>query len=168
MSDEVFRRFQNITHFIFDVDGVFTNSQVLLTEEGNLLRSMTTRDGFGVKMALRNGLGISVITGGNSNGVRKRLSGLGVSSIYTGVEDKISVLADLVQSEKIDREQLLYMGDDLPDIEAMKAVGTACCPSDAVPEIKECAHYIASAKGGEGCVREIIEKVLKMQSLWNY
>ncbi len=168
MSEEFLRRFQEVKHFIFDVDGVFTNSQVLLTEDGNLLRSMTTRDGYAVKVALRQGYGISVITGGSSNGVRKRLSSLGVSSIYTGIDDKLSVFNQLVESDGLDPKDLLYMGDDLPDIHAMKAVGLACCPSDAVPEIKTCAHYIASTKGGEGCVREIIEKVLKIQSNWKY
>lgn len=168
MSEDFLRRFQEVKHFIFDVDGVFTNSQVLLTEEGDLLRSMTTRDGFAVKVALKQGYGISVITGGSSNGVRKRLSSLGVSSIYTGIDDKLSVFNELIQSDGLNPKDLLYMGDDLPDIHAMKAVGLACCPADAVPQIKTCAHYIAATKGGEGCVREIIEKVLKIQSNWKY
>jgi 3-deoxy-D-manno-octulosonate 8-phosphate phosphatase (KDO 8-P phosphatase) len=168
MSNDYLRRFQGVKHFMFDVDGVFTNSQLLLTEKGELLRSMSTRDGFAVKVALQQAYGITVITGGKSNGVRERLKKLGVTRIFSGIEDKLAVLTELTRSQAIDLSEVLYMGDDLPDIHVMKEVGLACCPGDAVPEIKSISQVITTAKGGEGCVREIIEKVLKIQSNWNY
>ncbi|NBB88950.1 MAG: HAD hydrolase family protein [Bacteroidetes bacterium] len=168
MSNGLLHKLERIKHFVFDVDGVFTNSQLLLTENGDLLRSMSTRDGLSIKIALRMGYGISIITGGKSNGVRKRLSGLGVSSIYTDVEDKLTVFKDLIESENINREQVLFMGDDLPDIAPMQRAGLACCPFDAAEEIKKIADYITASGGGKGCVREIVEKVLRIQSNWNY
>lgn len=168
MANGLLHKLERIRHFVFDVDGVFTNSQLLLTENGDLLRSMSTRDGLSIKIALRMGYGISIITGGKSNGVRKRLSGLGVSSIYTDVEDKLTVFDELIESENINREQVLFMGDDLPDIAPMQRAGLACSPFDAAEEIKKIADYITAAEGGKGCVREIVEKVLRIQSNWKY
>lgn len=168
MSTDYLRFLQDVKHFMFDVDGVFTNSQLLLTEDGHMLRSMSTRDGYAVKMALKENYGITVITGGNSEGVRKRLSRLGVQNIYIGIEDKLTVLRDVITSKNLNRNEILYMGDDLPDFSVMKEVGVPCCPGDAVAEIKACSKIITAANGGEGCVREIIEKVLKMQSKWNF
>ncbi|HKK62500.1 MAG TPA: HAD hydrolase family protein [Bacteroidales bacterium] len=168
MSSDYLHVFQKVKHFMFDVDGVLTNSQLLLTEKGELLRSMTTRDGFAIKIALKEQYGITIITGGSSTGVQKRLSLLGITNIHSGIEDKLTVLKDLIGSNDLNPEEILYMGDDLPDIHVMKEVGLPCCPADAVPEIKACSKAITSANGGEGCVREIIEKVLKIQSKWNY
>ena len=168
MANDLLHKLEKISHFVFDVDGVFTNSQLLLAENGDLLRSMSTRDGLSIKIALRMGYGISIITGGRSNGVRKRLSGLGISSIYTDVEDKLAVFNELIESENIDQERVLFMGDDLPDITPMQKAGLACAPSDAVEEIKKIADYVTAAEGGRGCVREIVEKVLRIQSNWKY
>jgi 3-deoxy-D-manno-octulosonate 8-phosphate phosphatase (KDO 8-P phosphatase) len=158
--------FKSIRSFVFDVDGVFTNSQILVTEEGALLRSMSVRDGFAVKNAIREGYPVCIITGGYSEGVVHRLKGLGVRDVFSGVQDKLPVLKSYVEAYNLDLETILYMGDDLPDYEAMRRVGLPTCPSDAVREIKEFSRYISPFDGGHGCVRDVIEKVMRLQGTW--
>jgi 3-deoxy-D-manno-octulosonate 8-phosphate phosphatase (KDO 8-P phosphatase) len=158
--------FKSIRSFVFDVDGVFTNSQILVTEEGALLRSMSVRDGFAVKNAIREGYPVCIITGGNSEGVVLRLKGLGVRDVFSGVQDKLPVLKSYVEAYDLDMEGILYMGDDLPDYEAMRRVGLPTCPRDAVREIQELSRYISPFDGGHGCVRDVIEKVMRLQGTW--
>lgn len=158
--------FKQIKTFIFDVDGVFTNSELIITEEGELLRKMHTRDGYAVKLALNAGIDVIIITGGSSIGVVKRLKGLGVKRVYYGIKKKLEVYNSLVRNEVVDPETTAYMGDDLPDFCVMKEVKIACCPSDAATEILEMSDYVSPKKGGEGAVRDVLEKTLRMQSKW--
>lgn len=158
--------FKSIKSFVFDVDGVFTNSQLLVTEEGALLRTMSVRDGFAVKNAIREGYSVCIITGGNSEGVVHRLKGLGILHVFSGVQDKLPVLKSYVEAYELDLETILYMGDDLPDYEPMRRVGLPTCPADAVREIQDLARYISPYNGGQGCVRDVIEKVMRLQGTW--
>lgn len=158
--------FQSVKGFIFDVDGVFTNSQILILEDGSLLRSMNTRDGYAVKRALEAGFFVGIITGGKSEGVIRRFRNLGVEAIYAGRDDKKTALAELLEEHNLDAGDLIYMGDDMLDLDVLRLVGLPCAPADAVPEVLKIARYVASAKGGEGCVREVVEKCLKVQECW--
>lgn len=157
----------DIHTFIFDVDGVLTNGEILITEDGQLLRKMNTRDGYAMKYAIDKGYNIMIITGGKSEGVVSRLKGLGIKEIYSGVKDKQRVLEELSVLHELDLGRVLYMGDDIPDLQPMRRVGIAACPHDAAEEILNICHFISNYKGGEGCVRDIIEKVMKLQGTWN-
>lgn len=159
-------KFRDIDTLIFDVDGVFTNSNLLITESGQLLRTMNTRDGYAVKKAIESGLRIAIITGGNSKGVVSRLQGLGVVDIYSGIRHKVEAFDEYLLTYDLHKSQVLYMGDDLPDQEVMLQVGMPVCPADAVPEIKAISKYVSPLEGGHGCVRDVIEKVLKLKKLW--
>jgi 3-deoxy-D-manno-octulosonate 8-phosphate phosphatase (KDO 8-P phosphatase) len=156
----------DIKHFIFDVDGVLTNGCVQVQENGDLLRQMHTRDGYALKTALEQKFSITIITGGNSIGVIKRLEVLGIKDIHSNIKNKLKILEEMVHSHNLDLNQVAYMGDDLPDYECMRAVHLAACPTDAAMEIKTVSQYISPYKGGEGCVRDLIEKVLKAQNKW--
>lgn len=162
----VLAEFKDISTFIFDVDGVFTNSELLITEEGELLRKMHTRDGYAVKLALRADIDVIIITGGSSIGVVKRLKGLGVTRVFYGIKDKLEVFNSLVRNQVLDPKSTAYMGDDLPDYTVMKQVRLACCPNDAAPEILKLSDYISPQDGGKGAVRDVLEKVLRSQSKW--
>jgi 3-deoxy-D-manno-octulosonate 8-phosphate phosphatase (KDO 8-P phosphatase) len=159
-------KFRDIQTFIFDVDGVLTDNRILITEEGHLLRTMHIRDGYAMKLALRAGYRIGIITGGSSQGVSKRLEGLGITDIYTGRFEKMEAFEEYVLKYDLDVKTILYMGDDLPDRPVMRRVGLPTCPGDAIPEILEFVDYISPFKGGDGCVRDVIEKVMKLQGKW--
>lgn len=155
-----------ITTFIFDVDGVLTDGTLQISTNGDLLRTMNIKDGFAMKHAMQKGLTVCVISGGYNEGVRHRLKGLGVTDIYLGCPDKVEQMKEFFDIYDIKPEEVLYMGDDMPDYYAMKKVGLPCCPQDAVAEIKEISRYISHKKGGKGCVREVIEQVMKVQGKW--
>lgn len=159
-------RFKNIDTFIFDVDGVFTSGNLLITEAGELLRTMNVKDGYAVKRAVEAGFRIAIITGGSSKGVTKRLEGLGITDIYTGTHDKLTAYREYDDIHDLDEANVLYMGDDIPDLEVMRIVGLPCCPQDAVVEIREVCYYVSPHKGGRGCVRDVIERVMKLQGKW--
>lgn len=165
----VLEQFKKIHTLIFDVDGVLTDSGVLILEDGKLLRRMNVRDGYALKLAVQNDLRVAIITGGKSSGVTERLKNLGITDIYSGADNKIDkyeeflLLNDLTSQ---DEEGILYMGDDLPDYEVMRRVGLPVCPQDAAPEIINLARYVSPQKGGAGCVRDVIEKILKLQGKW--
>ena len=157
---------KDIKAFIFDVDGVLTDSSVLVTSEGEMLRRMSTRDGFAIKTAVDAGFLVCIISGGKNEGVRKRLEGLGVKEISLGAHDKVVHLNELFQKHHLKPENVIYMGDDIPDIPPMKLVGLPTCPQDVVPEVKAVSKYISHKNGGHGSVRDIIEQVLKVQGHW--
>ncbi len=159
-------KFQDIRTFIFDVDGVMTDSSVYILENGSLLRKMNTRDGMALQIAINKGYQVIVITGGKSEGVIKRLQGLGIKQIYSGIQDKIRVVEDLVAHENLDLARTLYMGDDLNDYACLRAVHLSSCPSDAAYEIKALVQYVSPFAGGAGCVRDVIEKVLRLHGKW--
>lgn len=156
-----------ITTFIFDVDGVLTNGEVSITTNGELIRNMNTKDGFALKTAVLEGFNVCIISGGNNEGVRTRLNGLGIQDIYLGTHHKIEQFETYINSKNINPKNILYMGDDIPDYLVMKEVGLPSCPKDAVPEIQEISLYISQKKGGKGCVRDVIEQVLKVQGKWH-
>ena len=157
---------KHIDTFVFDVDGVFTDGTVLITTDGELLRKMNIQDGYAVKTALKKGYRICIITGGTNEGVRKRLKGLGVTDIYLGADHKIDTMKEYLELYEIDPATVLYMGDDLPDLPCLQMVGMPTCPQNAVPEIKEICKYISPRAGAEGCVRDVIEQVLKVKGDW--
>src|SRR5690606_21901755 len=160
------QKLKNITTFIFDVDGVLTDGSILLMPTGEMVRSMHTKDGYAMQYAIKKGYRIAVITGGRDKMVEERLKYLGLTDIYSGVRDKMEAYTDLLYSYQLKPEEIVYMGDDLPDFEVMKQVGLPCCPNDAVPEIREICDYISLINGGKGCVRDIIEQTLKVQKKW--
>lgn len=157
---------ERVKAFIFDVDGVFASSRVYLHPSGEMMRSMNIKDGYAVFYAIRKGYPICIISGGTSESVRARFSRLGIKDIYLGSNDKMNNFRDFLEKYGILPENILYMGDDLPDYKVMKEVGFPTCPSDAVEEIKSISVYISDKPGGEGCVRDIIEQVLRLQGKW--
>jgi 3-deoxy-D-manno-octulosonate 8-phosphate phosphatase (KDO 8-P phosphatase) len=160
------KSFKNISTFVFDIDGVLTDGNVLVMDNGDMLRKMNVKDGYALQFAVKKEYNIIILSGGRSPEAQVRLEKLGISNIYTQVEDKMEKLKELVNKLKIEKEEILYMGDDIPDYEVMQYCGLACCPADAVVEIKRISKYISPLKGGEGCVRDVIEKVLKLQNRW--
>jgi 3-deoxy-D-manno-octulosonate 8-phosphate phosphatase (KDO 8-P phosphatase) len=155
-----------ITTFIFDVDGVLTDGNVTVFPDGQLIRKMHIKDGYALKTAIENGYNVCIISGGTNEAVRSRLKNLGVTDIYLGVHNKIEQLNEYLDLYDIQLQQVLYMGDDLPDFHVMKTVGLAACPKDAVQEIQDISIYISQKKGGNGCVRDVIEQVMKVQDKW--
>ncbi|MDX1462711.1 MAG: HAD-IIIA family hydrolase [Marinirhabdus sp.] len=155
-----------ITTLVFDVDGVLTDGTIMVTTEGEMYRRMNIKDGYALKTAVDRGMHVCVISGGSNEGVRKRLQGLGITDIHLGTHQKTETLQRYLQENRLQAKNTLYMGDDIPDLKVMQEVGMPCCPQDAVPEIKEISKYVSHRKGGEGCVRDIIEQVLKVQGKW--
>ncbi len=168
IMENPFAAFHQIRAFFFDVDGVMTDGSLLITESGEFLRRMSTRDGLAMKLAVRLGYPIGVITGGSSLGVEKRLQLLGVSPIYSGIQTKGPVFLEHIRTSGMDPATILYMGDDCPDLDVMEHVGLAACPADAIPEIQRICSYISPFKGGDGCVRDVIEKTLRIQEKWPF
>jgi len=158
---------RNITTFIFDVDGVFTDGTLLITTKGEMLRKMSVKDGYALKSALQKGYNVCIITGGTNEGVRERLRGLGVTDIHMGAHHKEEPLKEYLDIYNIKPENVLYMGDDLPDIPPMKMVALPCCPQDAVQEVKAISKYISHREGGDECVRDVIEQVMKVRGDWH-
>jgi 3-deoxy-D-manno-octulosonate 8-phosphate phosphatase (KDO 8-P phosphatase) len=157
---------ENIKCFVFDVDGVLTDGMTLALESGEQARAFNIKDGYGIERALLAGFHVAIISGGNQIGVRKRLEFLKINHIHLGVKNKVEVLSQLCKEIKVKPEEMLYVGDDLPDYEVMQLVGLPCCPADAVSEIKEISKYVCDNSGGKGCVREVIEKVMRRQAKW--
>lgn len=156
-----------IKTFIFDVDGVLTDGKILINSDGELLRSFDTKDGYAMKCALVKGFKIVIITGGRNEAVRERFKELGVIDIYLGAHHKLDAYQDLMDNYDLNPEEILYIGDDIPDIPVMEKVGLGCCPANAASDVKAMADYVSHKKGGEGCVRELIEQVLRVQGKWS-
>ncbi len=159
-------KLQSITTFIFDYDGVLTDGKVLVINGNEQLRSANVKDGYALQYAVKKGYKICVISGGKSLSVTQRMESLGVTDVFLGVEKKIETFNKYISDNNLDKSQVLYMGDDIPDYEVMLNVGVATCPEDAAMEIKAIADYISDVKGGEGCVRDIIEQVLRLHDNW--
>lgn len=157
---------KHITTLIFDVDGVFTDSSVLLLPDGEQVRIMSSKDGYAVQLAVKKGIRIAVISGGRSEAVRMRMNGLGVQDVFLHASNKVIIFKEYSQKHQLSPDEILYMGDDIPDYQVMKHVGLPTCPKDAAPEIREISRYISHKNGGEGCVRDIIEQVLRAQDKW--
>ena len=155
-----------ITTFILDVDGVLTNSTVHVTSEGEMLRTMSIRDGYAMKAAVESGYRVCVISGGSNDGVRIRLQNLGITDIHLAAPDKVATFREYCRMYSIDPTEVLYMGDDIPDYHVMQLTGLPACPQDSVPEIKSVSKYISHRNGGHGAVRDVIEQVMKVQGKW--
>ena len=152
---------------IFDLDGVLTNGKVSVMPNGEWIREMDIKDGFALQHAVKSGLQIAVITGSFSTAVGERLKKLGIHNYFQNVSSKSAILNELMKRLAIKPEAVLFMGDDIPDLDAFSVVGLKACPADAVTEIIENADYISPQPGGNGCVRDIIEKVLRTQGKWS-
>ena len=159
-------RLKSITTFVLDVDGVLTNGKLILEGSGEITRTISTRDGYIIRRAIKKGYNVSIITFGNSEMLEKMMNYLGVSDIFSSVENKLETLNSYCSSKNITLENVLYMGDDMPDIDCIKSVSIGTCPNDAVPEIREVADYISHVNGGDGCVRDVMEQVLKINNDW--
>jgi 3-deoxy-D-manno-octulosonate 8-phosphate phosphatase (KDO 8-P phosphatase) len=157
----------DITTFIFDIDGVLTDSSVHITPTGEMLRIMNIRDGFAMKAAIESGYHVCIISGGSNEGVRIRLQNLGITDIYLGTPDKVKSFNEYCGIYHIKPEHVLYMGDDIPDYHVMQLVGLPTCPQDASPEIKAISNYISHKNGGKAAVRDVIEQVMKVQGKWH-
>ena len=160
--------FKKITTFIFDIDGVLTDGTVLVMDNGLQARRMHIKDGFALQMAVKNGYNVLIISGGNSPQIIDRLEKLGITEVHMQVLDKKRFVEIYMQKNKLQPAEILYMGDDLPDLPLMATIGLSCCPTDAVDEVKEIVKYVSPVNGGFGCVRDVIEKVLKQNNHWHY
>lgn len=158
--------FKTINTFVFDIDGVLTDGNVLVIPDGIMLRKMNVRDGYALQLAIKKKYEIIIISGSYSAEAQIRLEKLGITKIFMRIENKLEKLKELIAAHQLNKEQILYMGDDIPDYEVMQYCGLATCPADAAAEIKTISKYISPLKGGQGCVRDVIEKVLKLQNNW--
>jgi 3-deoxy-D-manno-octulosonate 8-phosphate phosphatase (KDO 8-P phosphatase) len=162
----ILEKFRTIQAFILDVDGVLTDGAVEVFDTGEQVRRMSTRDGYALQLAVKKGYRLAVISGGFSDGVRLRLQQLGINDVFMKAGNKLEILFAYVREHGLPLDDVLYMGDDIPDYAVMKQVGLPCAPADAAPEIRHIAAYISSFTGGHGCVRDVIEKVLKLNGHW--
>ena len=160
------KKLSQITTFIFDVDGVLTDGSVILESSGEMVRTMHTKDGYALQHAVKKGYHIVIISGGSSVMVKKRLEGLGIEYIYLGKDHKLPVLNEHLQKHNISINQVLYMGDDIPDLPCLKVVGVSSCPNDASVEVREVCDYISHINGGKGCVRDVLEQTMRIQNKW--
>lgn len=163
----VLELFKPIKTFIFDVDGVLTNSRLLATEDGHLLRQVNIKDGYALQLAVKKGYNVWIISGGNSKAIKTRFENLGLKEVHIAVKDKKALLQELIQKNGVDLSTALYMGDDIPDYAVMQLCHLPTAPTDACMEIKDIAKYISPIEGGNGCVRDVIEKVLKLNGDWD-
>lgn len=161
-------KLNKIKAFVFDVDGVFTDGLVIATENGDLLRSHNAKDGYAVRVAALQNFPVAIITGGSSESIPKRFVQIGVdkSDIYLKSHYKIPDFYDFCSRHNLKPDEVLFMGDDIPDIGILKICGISTCPADAVTEVKEICEYISIYSGGKGCVRDVIEQTLKVQGKW--
>ena len=157
---------QPITTLIFDYDGVLTDGSVLTTENGDQLRVGHVRDGYALHLALKKGYNVAIISGGTSYSIVKRCESIGISDVFINIGNKMETFQTYVKQKNASLNQVLYMGDDIPDYPVMKIAGLSACPVDAAEEIKAISNYISHYKGGHGCVRDIIEQIMKIQGKW--
>lgn len=159
-------KLRDVKAFVFDVDGVFTDGTVFLDPGGEMVRTMNIKDGYAVQYCIKKGYPVGIISGGNSESVRTRFQRLGVTDIYLKSHSKIDDFDNFMFKYSLKDKDILYMGDDIPDYQVMTKVGVSTCPSDAVQEIKKISDYISDKRGGQGCVRDVIEQVLKLHGKW--
>ncbi len=155
-----------IRAIIFDIDGVLSTSTISMDADGQPVRSLNIKDGYAIQLAVKRGLLLAIITGGKTENVRLRYEGLGVQEVYIGVSMKLEVYERLKQKYGLSDEEVIYVGDDIPDYEIMKQCGLPCCPADAAQEIRGISRYVSPYLGGQGCGRDIIEQVLRVQCKW--
>lgn len=166
MEQNFKEKLKSVKTFIFDVDGVLTNGMLLVMPDGEFLRSMNIKDGYAMQLAIKKGYLIVIISGGHSTGVPIRLKRLGIQEVHMGVPDKNEVFSSIVTKYNLKHSEILYMGDDVPDSEVLTQCGVPCCPADAVTEIKSKCIYVSQKSGGDGCARDVIEQVMRLQGSW--
>lgn len=149
-----------------DVDGVLSTNNVFLQGDGQPCRTANIKDGYALQLAVKSGLNIAIITGGKSEAVKRRYDALGIQNVFMNVSVKIKTFNEWMREINVHPDEVIYMGDDIPDYEVMRACGCACCPSDAAREITAISRYVSPQAGGKGCVRDVIEQVLKAQGKW--
>lgn len=152
--------------FVFDIDGVLSLQTIALNSFGVPSRSVNLRDGYALQLAIKKGYSVGIISGSNSKEYKKRLKNLGVTDVYLNSRNKLANFTTFMKRNNLNREEVLFMGDDIPDFEVMKESGIPVCPADADSEIKQISSYISDKKGGEGCVRDVIEQVLRLHNKW--
>lgn len=157
---------RHVNTFVFDYDGVLTDGTVILMSNGDALRTANVKDGYALQLAMKKGYRVAIISGGYSESMVRRFEALKVKDVFLGVNNKIEVFNNYLSKNNIEPGQVLFMGDDIPDFEVMKTAGVPTCPADASEEIKAVAKYISHQKGGHGCVRDVIEQVMKIQGKW--
>jgi 3-deoxy-D-manno-octulosonate 8-phosphate phosphatase (KDO 8-P phosphatase) len=162
----ILARFRYIKAFVFDMDGVLTDGSLIVDANGQWLRKMSTRDGYALQLAVNYDYRVVVISGSESEPVESRLRKLGVTEVFMKVNNKADFLKDYLSKNNVALSETLFMGDDIPDYNCMAIAGFACCPGDAAAEIKQVSSYISPMCGGDGCVRDVIEKVLKLNNKW--
>lgn len=151
---------------ILDVDGVLSSETIGMDDNGEPVRTINIKDGYAIQLAEKQGLSLAIMTGGRNESIRRRYSYLGVKDIYLNCSMKISIYDEFMSKYGFSDDEVVYMGDDIPDYQIMKRVGCPCCPSDACAEIKDISIYISQKRGGNGCVRDVIEQILKAQGKW--
>ena len=156
----------HITTFIFDFDGVMTDGRVFCDFEGHPLRATSVKDGYALQLATKLGYNVAVISGAICPSTIVRMNSLGVTDVFTGIPNKVLKLNEYMQEKGLNPEEIVFMGDDIPDLQVMKAVGLPACPADAVPEVKEISKFVSEKAGGKGAVRDLIEQTLKIQGKW--
>lgn len=160
------QKLKEITTFIFDVDGVLTDGSVQVADNGQSLRTFNIKDGYAMQLAVKRGYNVCIISGGDGIAMAKRFSNLGITDVFLGVGDKVAIFNDFLKIKSITPSEVLYMGDDIPDLKVMQLVGLPTCPADAVEEIKAISSFISPYNGGKAAARDIIEKVMKVQGKW--
>jgi len=156
---------RDINTFVFDVDGVLADNNVILFP-GEVLRTMNSRDGYALQFAIKKQYNVCIITGGNSKEVKNRLERFGITDVFLSVSNKLPVFEEYLKNKNISKNQVLYMGDDIPDYQCLEKAGVATCPSNAAEEIKTISDYVSPVVGGRGCARDVIEQTLKVQGKW--
>lgn len=164
----ILQKFTPIKAFVFDVDGVLTNGNLIILPGGVMARTMNVKDGYALQLAVKKGYKIAIISGGNSAELIERFALLGVKDVFMNITNKVAALDTFIKKYQLYKNEIIFMGDDLPDIDVMQAVGLPCCPADAVEEVKSISFYISPINGGNGCARDVIEKVLKLNDNWNH
>jgi 3-deoxy-D-manno-octulosonate 8-phosphate phosphatase (KDO 8-P phosphatase) len=159
-------KLKDVKAFAFDVDGVLSSDNIYLHPAGEIMRTMNIKDGYALQYAVKKSYPVAIITGGNSEAVLNRFKNLGITDVYLKARDKREALDDFVQKYDLKYSDILYMGDDIPDINILKLVGIPTCPLDAAEEVKRCCIYISDNKGGEGCARDVLEQVLRLHNEW--
>lgn len=157
----------NVKAFAFDVDGVLSKAFVPMFPNGEPMRTANIKDGYALQLAIKKGYPIAIITGGKTEAIEARFKSLGITDIFMGSTDKLPIFNQWLDKHNITAADVMYMGDDVPDLPVMKIAGLAVAPADAAEEVKEISKYISNRNGGEGCVRDVVEQVLRAHSNWN-
>ena len=158
--------FKSITTFIFDIDGVLTDGSLYVLNSGEQVRRMNIKDGYALQLAVKKKYRVAAFSGSESEAVVRRLQKLGIEDVFMKVENKLARIESYLQAKNVMWNEVLFMGDDIPDLSVMKKAGIACAPSDAAHEIRQVAKYISRFTGGNGCVRDVIETVLRLNDHW--